>query len=86
MGGRGFTPATVLIALVDLAAIVTAAALWWVADAERHGEDMPWVFGGLVGLALVAVLDWAYSRGQRRISLALGSVLLVAAACVAFFG
>ena len=83
---RGFTPLTVLVAAVDLAAVVVGALLWWVADAERHGEDMPWLFGGLVAFALLAVLDWAYSGGRRRISLALGSVLLVAAAYAAFFG
>jgi hypothetical protein len=83
---RGFTPLTLLVAAVDLAAIAVAAALWWIADAERHGEDMPWVFGVTVALALVALVAWAISAGRRREALALATILLIAAALIAFFG
>jgi cytochrome bd-type quinol oxidase subunit 2 len=83
---RGFTLVTVLLALVDLAGILAGAALWWVADAERHGENMPWVFGITLALALVALLAWAASAGRRREALALSTLLVIAAALIAMFG
>jgi hypothetical protein len=83
---RGFTPLTLLVAALDLAAIAAAAALWWVADAERHGENMPWAFGALVVLALLALVAWAVSAGRRRELLAASTILLIAAVLVTLFG
>ena len=85
-GQRGFTPLTLLIAGVDVAAIGVAAALWWIAWVERDGENMPWVFGGLVAGAVVALLAWAISAGRLRTGLAAGTLLLIAAALAALFG
>jgi heme/copper-type cytochrome/quinol oxidase subunit 3 len=83
---RGFTPLTLLVAALDLAAIAAAAALWWVVDAERHGENMPWVFGATVVLALVGLVGWAVSAGRRREPLAASTILLIAAVLIALFG
>jgi hypothetical protein len=82
----GFTPLTLLVAGVDLALVVAGAALWWVADAERHGENMPWVFGITMGLALVALIAWALSAGRRRAALAVSTVLVIAAGLITVFG
>jgi heme/copper-type cytochrome/quinol oxidase subunit 3 len=86
MSERGFTPLTLLVAAVDLAGVLAGAALWWVADTERHGENMPWVFGVTIALALAALVAWAVSAGRRRDSLAVSTLLVVAAALITLFG
>jgi hypothetical protein len=83
---RGFTALTVLLAAIDLAAVAAGAALWYVADAERHGDNMPWAFGITVALALLTLVAWAASAGRRREALALSTVLVIAAALIALFG
>ena len=83
---RGFTPLTVLLAMVDLAVVLAGAALWWVADAERHGENMPWVFGITIGLAFVALIAWAVSAGRRRAPLVVSTLLVITATLIALFG
>jgi hypothetical protein len=82
----GFTPVTLLVAALDAAAIAVAAALWWVADAERHGDHMPWVFGIVVVIASLSLIAWTASLGRSRQALAASTVLLIAAALIAFFG
>jgi hypothetical protein len=82
----GFSPLTVVVAAVDLAGVLAGAALWWVADAERHGENMPWVFGITIALALAALIAWAVSAGRRRVALAVGTLLVIGAALTALFG
>jgi hypothetical protein len=82
----GFSPLTVVVAAVDLAGVLAGAALWWVADAERHGENMPWVFGITIALALAALIAWAVSAGRRRVALAVSTLLVIAAALTALFG
>jgi hypothetical protein len=57
-----------------------------VADAERHGENMPWTFGGTLALALLALMAWAISAGRRREALAAGTILVIAAALMVAFG
>ena len=79
MRRRGFTPLTVALGAIDLAAVAAAAGIWWVADAERHGDNMPWVFGATAVLALLALIVWALSAGRRRGALVAGTVLVVAA-------
>jgi hypothetical protein len=86
MRERGFTPLTLLVAAVDLAGVVAGAALWWVADAERHGENMPWVFGGTVVLALLTLAAWGASAGRRRGALVASTILVIAAALIVAFG
>jgi cytochrome bd-type quinol oxidase subunit 2 len=86
MHGRGFTPLTLIVAAVDLAAVLAGAALWWVADSERHGENMPWVFGITIGLALATLIAWAVSAGRRRETLAVSTLLVIAAALITLFG
>jgi hypothetical protein len=83
---HAFTPLTLLVAALDLAAIVAAAALWWVVDAERHGENMPWTFGARAAAAAAGLLWWALSAGRHRAALALSTLLLIAAAAVTLFG
>jgi hypothetical protein len=82
----GFSPLTVVVAAIDLAGVLVGAALWWVADAERHGENMPWVFGITIALALAALIAWAVSAGRRREALAVSTLLVIAAALTALFG
>jgi cytochrome bd-type quinol oxidase subunit 2 len=83
---RGFTPLRLLVAVADLAVIVVGAALWWIADAERHGENMPWAFGITLALALVALVAWVASAGRRREALAVSTILVIVAALIALFG
>jgi cytochrome bd-type quinol oxidase subunit 2 len=86
MRERGFTPPTLIVAAVDLAGVLAGAALWWVADTERHGENMPWVFGITIALALAALIAWAVSAGRRRAALAVSTLLVIAAALITLFG
>jgi hypothetical protein len=47
---------------------------------------MPWVFGGVVALALLSLVAWAISGGRRREALAVSTILVIAAALIALFG
>jgi high-affinity Fe2+/Pb2+ permease len=82
----GFTPLTLLVAAIDLGAVMAGAALWWVADAERHGDNMPWVFGLTIGLALAALIAWVASAGRRREALIASTALVLVAALITAFG
>ena len=86
MRKRGFTPVTLLVAALDLAGAVGGAALWWLASAERHGENMPWAFGATIVLAFLALATWAISVGRRREALAVSTALVLAAALIVLFG
>jgi hypothetical protein len=83
---RGFTPLSLLVAALDLAAVALAATLWWIAWVERDGENMPWLFGAIVLLAVLALAAWAISAGRSRAALGIGTILMVVAALIALFG
>jgi hypothetical protein len=82
----GFTPLALVLAAGDLVGVLAGAALWWVADAERHGENMLWVFGVTTALALAALIVWVASAGRLRVALATSTLLVIAAALITLFG
>ena len=86
MRWRGFSPLTVLIAVVDLGGALGIGILWWWAKAERPADENPWWAAVAAGAALLALLVWLVSSGRRREALAISTVIVVGSALVVLFG